>query len=69
MSLHLVALRNKSTCDGINTTPFFKRLWNLKEHKIKRDTMISVYSAGGLRIIDLRQIPLKVRAISATIIC
>ena len=35
------------------TTLFFNFLWNGKGDKIKRNTMISDYSEGGLRMIDL----------------
>ena len=43
---------NQRVLEEINTL-FFNFLWNGKGDKIKRNTMISEYSEGGLRIIDL----------------
>ena len=43
---------NQRVLEYINTL-FFNFLWNGKGDKIKRNTMISDYSEGGLRMIDL----------------
>ena len=43
---------NQRVLEEINTL-FFNFLWNGKGDKIKRNTMISDYSEGGLRMIDL----------------
>ena len=43
---------NQRVLEEINT-PFFNFLWNGKGDKIKRNRMISDYSEGGLRMIDL----------------
>ena len=43
---------NQRVLEEINTL-FFNFLWNGKGDKIKRNTMVSNYSEGGLRMIDL----------------
>ena len=44
---------NQCAVDEVNSL-FYKFLWNGKGDKIKRDTLISVYEHGGLKMIDIR---------------
>ena len=44
--------KNQKVLEEVNSR-FFKFLWNDKGDKIKRNIMISEYSEGGLKMIDL----------------